>query len=94
MNWWGVNSGPGANDILASGTVTISPWQQLRHLPALTDLGTGASTLLTADLLGLSTGGSLADASLAGLPAVPASPGNKNARDAAWSRWRELLKRI
>ena len=73
-NWWGANSGPGGNDILASGTVINSPWLQLRHLPAVTPLATGASSSLTADLLGLSTGGSLSAASLAGLPAVSSSP--------------------
>jgi hypothetical protein len=73
-NWWGANSGPGGTDILASGAVTSSPWLQLRHQPAVTDLGTGATTTLTADLLGLSAGGSLTAVSLAGLPAVPANP--------------------
>ena len=71
-NWWGQNSGPGGTDIFAVGTVTSSPWLQLRFVAGASTLGPGGSTGLTADLLGLSSGGSLPD--LTGLPAVPSTP--------------------
>jgi len=73
-NWWGQNSGPGATDIFAVGTVTSTPWLLLRFVAGAITLGPGGSTSLTADLLGLSSGGALAAADLAGLPAVPSTP--------------------
>ena len=73
-NWWGQNSGPGPTDIYAVGTVTATTWLQLRFVAGASTLGAGGSTGLTADLLGLNSGGPLAAADLQGLPAVPSSP--------------------
>jgi hypothetical protein len=70
QNWWGLNTGPGANDIFG---LTPANWLQVRGIATDTTLAPGGSTSITADLLGLNTGGSISGASLNGLPAFPVS---------------------
>ncbi|HWD07580.1 MAG TPA: Ig-like domain-containing protein, partial [Actinomycetota bacterium] len=76
-DWWGVNTGPGANAATGgtAGSLTTSPWLQLRDLSSVGTVAPNGSTTFTADLLGLSTGGSLASGSLNGLASFPSSPG-------------------
>lgn len=67
-NWWGVNTGPGASDIL--GTAPTN-WLQLRNSASPTTISAGATSTVTADIFGLNTGGSTAPSNLVGLPAFP-----------------------
>lgn len=77
-NWWGVNTGPaaGALGTPAGGNLpTATRWLQLRHSANPAAVPTTTSTTLTADLLGLSTGGSTAAGNLSGLPPFPQPAG-------------------
>lgn len=79
-NWWGQNTGPAANDIF--GAVTTSPHLQLRSVISGANVHNtnqiapvnGNTAIFTADILGLSTGGSTAAANLVGLATFPAAP--------------------
>jgi len=70
-NWWGANSGPVANSILAVSAVGAGTWLQLEITPGVSTLSPGGSTSLTADLLNRNAGGLLPPSQLVGLPAVP-----------------------
>jgi len=77
-NWWGINSGPGGSD-LSSGsgaTVTASTYLKLRLVPARSTISAGDTTLLTADILLLSSGGTTASSNLSGLPTFTSSFGS------------------
>ncbi len=67
-NWWGQNSGPITNDVFSS---LVSTWLQLRLSAAPNPILTGGTTTLTADIYGSNSGGTVAAANLAGLPAFP-----------------------
>jgi hypothetical protein len=77
-NWWGCNTGPTASpcdraggDIAGGGSLTTSPWLQLRNVPSKNTVVVGETLTLTSDILGLSTGGSTAAGNLIGLSAFP-----------------------
>src|SRR6266446_2499757 len=70
-NWWGANAGPGTNDVVGT---TVSRWLQLRHSASPNPILVNQATTLTADIFGRNTGGPVAPASLAGLPAFPVPP--------------------
>jgi len=75
-NWWGVNSGPGANDIRSSaGTVAVTTWLQLENVASPNSICAGATSTLTADIKRRNVGPNLT-IELNGLPAfpVPAAP--------------------
>ena len=74
-NWWGVNAGPVAGVLAGTPAPTATRWLQLRHTASPPAVPTNTSTTLTADLLGLSTGGSTAAANLSGLPPFPQPAG-------------------
>ncbi len=74
-NWWGVNTGPGAGVLAGTPAPTATRWLQLRHSANPAAVVINTSTTLTADLLGLNTGGSTAAANLSGLPLFPQPPG-------------------
>jgi trimeric autotransporter adhesin len=67
-NWWGANGGPVFMDLAGTPAPTAARWLQLRHSANPSAVPTTTSTTLTADLLGLSTGGSTAATNLVGLP--------------------------
>lgn len=73
-NWWGVNSGPGANQIV-NATATL--WLQMSHSanPATIASGVGGSTTLTAGFLTDSGANSISAANLAAMVGVPISFG-------------------
>ena len=70
-NWWGVNTGPSAGVLAGTAPPTATRWLQLRHSASPSTVPTNTSTTLTADLLGLNTGGSTAASNLSGLPLFP-----------------------
>ncbi|HEX9373860.1 MAG TPA: hypothetical protein VF897_22805, partial [Roseiflexaceae bacterium] len=72
-NWWGVNSGPAAND--RAGATTASTWLQLRHSASPSAIQVGQTSTLTADILGRNVGGPIAASALSGLPAFPMPAG-------------------
>jgi hypothetical protein len=74
-NWWRANTGPAAGVLAGSPAPTATRWLQLRHSASPPAVPTNTSTTLTADLLGLSTGGSTAAANLSGLPPFPQPAG-------------------
>jgi CSLREA domain-containing protein len=74
-NWWGVNTGPGAGVLAGTAPPTATRWLQLRHSANPSTVVINTSTTLTADLLGLSTGGSTPAANLSGLPPFPQPAG-------------------
>jgi Immunoglobulin I-set domain len=77
-NWWGSNSGPGANGFRQvappSGTSSVTPltWLQLRHVATPNTICGGATSSLAADILGRNVGSPLTS-ELNGLPAFPAN---------------------
>lgn len=72
-NWWGANTGPAFMDL--TGTPAPTRWLQLRHSASPSSVPATTSTTLTADLLGLNTGGSTAPGNLTGLPPFPQPAG-------------------
>ena len=73
-NWWGVNTGPTANDVLGdAGVIAPSPWLQLRNSASPTTINVAGTSTVTADIFGLNTGGATAASNLTGLPAFPPS---------------------
>ena len=80
-NWWGQNTGPAANDLF--GAVTSSPNLQLRSVISGANVHNtnqiapvnGNTAIFTADILGLSTGGSTAASNLTGLATFPIAVG-------------------
>ena len=74
-NWWGINTGPGAGVLAGSAAPTATSWLQLRHSASPASIPASTSTTLTADLLGLNTGGSTAAANLTSLPPFPSPAG-------------------
>jgi hypothetical protein len=70
-NWWGINTGPGANDFRsASGTIFPTTYLQLRAIPDPNAICAGASSTLTADIK-LRNAGAPLTTELNGLPAFP-----------------------
>jgi len=74
-NWWGANGGPVFMDLAGTPAPTATRWLQLRHSASPSSVPTTTTTTLTADLLGLNTGGSTAAANLVGLPPFPQPAG-------------------
>ena len=74
-NWWGINTGPGAGVLAGTPVPTATRWLQLRHSANPPAVPKNTSTTLTADLLGLNTGGSTAAGNLSGLPPFPQPAG-------------------
>jgi CSLREA domain-containing protein len=74
-NWWGVNTGPAAGVLAGTAVPIATRWLQLRHSASPASIPVSTSTTLTADLLGLNTGGSTAPANLTGLPSFPSPAG-------------------
>lgn len=74
-NWWGVNSGPAAGVLAGAVAPTATRWLQLRHAASPASIPVNSSTTLTADILGLNTGGTTAAANLTGLPPFPQPAG-------------------
>ena len=74
-NWWGVNSGPAANDFRQSGATSVTPasWLQLQANASPGTICTGASSTINADIKQRNTGGPNLTIELNGLPAFPAS---------------------
>src|SRR5882724_6892942 len=73
-NWWGVNAGPGTNDVRStSGAVTVLTWLQLENTASPNSICSGATSTLTADIKKRNTGPSLT-IELNGLPAFPVPP--------------------
>ena len=76
-NWWGVNTGPGANDataLAAGGTMTITKWLQLKHTasPSSVNLvAPGNTTTLTASFLSNSANEAISVANLSTLIGLP-----------------------
>ncbi|MEP6674459.1 MAG: T9SS type A sorting domain-containing protein [Ferruginibacter sp.] len=77
-NWWGVNTGPAANDavvLAAGGTINLTTWLQLRNISAAATVcpsgGGTNTTVVTADILGRNSGGPIAASNLVGLAAFP-----------------------
>lgn len=67
-NWWGINTGPGANDFRdISGTVFPTSYLQLRIAAVPNELCSGQQAILTADIKQRNTGGVLTN-ELNGLP--------------------------
>ncbi|MER2599128.1 MAG: CSLREA domain-containing protein [Caldilineales bacterium] len=74
-NWWGVNSGPASGVLAGAVAPTATRWLQLRHAASPASIPVNSSTTLTADILGLNTGGTTAAANLTGLPPFPQPAG-------------------
>ena len=78
-NWWASNVGPvggsqGAATVTAGpGTLTTSPWLQLRNSASPNPILANGTTTVSADILGLNTGGATAAGNLTGLPTFPTS---------------------
>lgn len=74
-NWWGVNSGPAANQIV-NATATV--WLQMNHSasPATIASGVGGTSTLTAGFLTDSGANSISAANLAAMVGVPISFGS------------------
>jgi hypothetical protein len=67
-NWWGINTGPGANDVRNTlGVVNPNTYLQLRFSASPDELCSGASALLTADIKQRNIGAALTT-ELNGLP--------------------------
>ena len=81
-NWWGVNTGPGGSDLSNNGaTVTAAPYLMLRLVPSRSTISANDTTLLTADILLLSSGRTTVSSNLSGLPTFTSSFGS-----AVWDR--------
>jgi len=71
-NWWGINTGPSANDFRSiGGPITPASYLQLRISANPTELCSGHSSILTADIKQRNTGAALTT-ELNGLPTFPA----------------------
>ena len=75
-NWWGLNSGPGLNDLVGT---TATSWLQLRLSANPNEVCAGGTSALNADIYGRNTGGPVTGCpgvacSLNGLPAFPVPP--------------------
>jgi hypothetical protein len=68
-NWWGINTGPSAGNI--GGGVTVASYLQLRISASPTEVCSGQTSALTADIKQRNTGGSLTT-ELNGLPSFMA----------------------
>jgi hypothetical protein len=73
-NWWGVNSGPGANNFRGAGGVTITPatWLQLQASASPNTICAGSSSTISANIKKRNTGADLT-VELNGLPPFPAT---------------------
>lgn len=71
-NWWGVNSGPGANAVITP-TVPLITWLQLEVSASPNSICSGATSTLTADIKKRNAGANLT-VELNGLPAFPVPP--------------------
>ena len=71
-NWWGINTGPSANDFRnAGGSVSPASYLQLRISASPNEICTGATSTLTADIKQRNVGSPLTT-ELNGLPEFPA----------------------
>ena len=71
-NWWGINTGPSANDFRSIvGSITPASYLQLRVSASPSEICSGATSTLTADIKQRNTGGALTT-ELNGLPTFPA----------------------
>lgn len=74
-NWWGINTGPAANDFVAAGgSVSPATYLQLRITASPNTVCAGGTSSLTADIKQRNTGSPLTT-ELNGLPAFPVPPG-------------------
>ena len=72
-NWWGINTGPGANDFRStSGSVFPTTFLQLRASGSPNTICTGSSSNISADIKQRNVGSDLT-VELNGLPAFPAT---------------------
>ncbi len=75
-NWWGLNSGPAANDnvvLAAGGTITCTKWLQLKTSFSPISVCVGGTTVFTAGFLSNSAGEVIAAGSLSALVGLPIS---------------------
>jgi hypothetical protein len=71
-NWWGINTGPTTNDFqTTAGPVTPASYLQLRVTASPSEICSGSTSTLTADIKQRNTGSALTT-ELNGLPAFPA----------------------
>jgi immunoglobulin I-set domain protein len=71
-NWWGINTGPSANDVRnGSGTVLVATYLQLRIGASPNEVCSGGTSMLTADIKQRNSGAPLTT-ELNGLPTFPA----------------------
>ncbi len=70
-NWWGINTGPSAND--TSGLITRTSWLQLRIEANPNSICPNGTSTLTADIYGRNTGGPTSASNLTGLPPFAAT---------------------
>jgi hypothetical protein len=72
--WWGRNSGPAPNDFRASGGISLTPttWLQLQHSASPGTICVGATSTLSANILGRNVGAPLTT-ELNGLPTFAAT---------------------
>jgi hypothetical protein len=67
-NWWGVNTGPGINDVIGAAP---ADWLTLINTASPSPIFVGQSTTYTASISGLHSGGTTAPSNLTGLPSFP-----------------------
>jgi hypothetical protein len=73
-NWWGINTGPSANDIRTStGSILPMTYLRLRASVSPNEICTGQTSTITADIKERNSGASLTT-ELNGLPAFPVPP--------------------
>ena len=75
-NWWGVNSGPSATDLVvlaAGGTITSTKWLQLKTSVATNPICPAGSSTITASFLSNSASEALTTGNIAHLVGLPIS---------------------
>ncbi len=73
-NWWGVNTGPGANDaaaLAAGGTMTLTRWLQLKNTASPSAICVPNNSTITASFLSNNLSEAIAPANLTALVGLP-----------------------
>ncbi|GAB2809495.1 T9SS type A sorting domain-containing protein [Ferruginibacter profundus] len=75
-NWWGVNTGPGVNDVSVvngtpAGTITATKWLQLKASSAAANLCSGSGTTFTGSFLSNSAAEAISVANLGAIIGQP-----------------------